>query len=175
MKILIASDIHGDSSKADFIKKLEDINHFDQIIICGDIYHQGYFSIGDVSSSDIANTFSYLVTKLHLIKGNNDYEEDNIYSPVYLVNTYEFQMGNYHIYCYHGHKNYFKTDFIHPFILCQGHTHRASVKFNKDSILCNPGSIGLPRDATGGTYIILTNSQLTIYKLDGSIFSKVDL
>lgn len=165
MKLLIASDIHGnlDNTKI-LINKFEKQNA-DKLIILGDIYH-GY-SYQD--SRDMAHLFSKIVTKLYLIKGNCDSIYDEEISPIGFVTNLSIKLNDRMIYFNHGHLGYPNVEFNEKDIYCHGHTHIPCIKNLDKIIVCNPGSVSLPRGGSKASYMIIDDIGIYIYDFSDNI------
>ena len=168
MKILIASDIHGNLENT---KEL--INKFykyqaDRMIILGDIY-QGY-SIEE--SMEIANLFSQIRTKLYLLRGNCDFATFDTFSPVGMFEEYNMKIGTKTIYFNHGHKGMPKVEFNENDIYCHGHTHINDITLYHNIIICNPGSVSLPRGGTKASFMIIDETGIYIYDFNDEVIKK---
>lgn len=165
MKLMIASDIHGnlESTKL-LIEKFHEYKA-DRLIILGDIY-QGY-SYKD--SRDMADLFSTIRTKLYLLKGNCDYMDYISFSPVGLLEEYVMENNGRYIYFAHGHKGFPNVAFNEKDIYCHGHTHIPSIEELSGILVCNPGSISLPRGGFKPSYMIIDESGIYIFDLNDNI------
>ena len=158
MKILVASDIHGDlQNTIELINKFYKYNA-DRLIILGDIY-QGY-SLED--SIEIANRFSQITTKLYLLRGNCDFTTFDRFSPVGMFEEYSMMIGTRTIYFNHGHKGIPKVEFKENDIYCHGHTHINDISLYHNIIICCPGSVSLPRAGSKASFMIIDESGIYI-------------
>lgn len=134
MKILIASDSHGDNQKLDLLyKRHPDMEH--------------YLHAGDSQASphDIYPFVS--------VKGNCDYDPnfmyqlkvDTPYGVLLIKHIGEISIET------------LKKNNIKIFVF--GHTHRRAFSKVDDIYFINPGSISLPRDSHGLSYAILEISK----------------
>jgi putative phosphoesterase len=170
MKILVVSDIHGSVEGVKEILRLDRIISPDQIVCCGDVYHGSFLSYGGQDERDMANLFSYVVTKLHFVLGNNDRKEDEDFSPVGFAKFYQTTLGNHRVIFAHGHRRYSGYELTTGDIYCTGHTHCARLINMNGIYLCNPGSISQPRDNTMGTYLVLDEEKAVLYELDDTVY-----
>lgn len=131
--ILLVSDTHGDIS---LLTKILLENHCDINIHLGD--------------SELPN---YLLHDFLCIKGNCDYFED---LPLFK----DIQIEGLKIHLEHGHmihdtfENILKNNDYD--IFCFGHFHKVMIEKINNKLVLNPGSLTRPKDADGGSYIILT-------------------
>ena len=101
--------------------------------------------------------------KLLCVRGNCDTEVDQMVLefPI-LSETALIYADGKTIFATHGHK--FNIDNLPPLnkgdILVYGHTH-IPLKEEKDGILClNPGSVSIPKEGSGHSYIIYENGEI---------------
>ena len=175
MKMLICSDIHGDYDAA---KKTVDIfkkENCDRLIILGDLlYHgprndlpRGY------APKKLIPLLNSLKDKITTVRGNCDAEVDGMVLdfPV-LVPTRHITADGVKMLLTHGHK--YNSDnpprLKDGEIMLHGHTHIAKIeKFGDNNIAINPGSVSIPKDGSGGSYIIYENRCFTAYNFSGDI------
>lgn len=168
MKILVASDIHGNLENTVKLLDKFKLHSADLLIILGDVYH-GY-SYSD--SRSMAHLFSEICDKLILIRGNCDSSFDSNYSPVGFRNQYHIELNNTNIYFNHGHTGFPNVDFNQGDIYCHGHTHINNIEKFNDIIICNPGSITLPRGGSEASYMIIDNCGIYIYNFKDIIIKQ---
>ncbi len=131
MKILVASDNHGDQY---CLEELLDIyrDEIDLWLHCGDSEF--------ISSNDLWDSFK-------TVSGNMDYSNE---FPNHLVETFDGET----FVVVHGHKHQVKFTFDPLYelavennarVVFYGHTHIARVDKMKDVYFINPGSIKFPR------------------------------
>ena len=145
MKILVISDTHGDTDKAEAVlKKNDDI---DLIIHLGD-----YFRDAQKISSNYPNI------PIEYIYGNSDFMIGDVPSEKLL--EYEGKK----IFITHGHRYSVKWDYdkLHKKaqetgvdLLMFGHTHIAEFVEGKSYIILNPGSISDSRGDSTESYAII--------------------
>lgn len=168
MKLMIASDIHGDLDNTKrLIRKFEE-QKADKLIILGDIYH-GY-SYQD--TYEMVNLFSKLCTKLYLLRGNCDSDYDEDISPVGLLKELKIELGRRNIYFNHGHQGFPKASFNPGDIYCHGHTHIPSIRQLDQIIVCNPGSVSLPRGGSKSSYMVIEENGIYIYDFSDHLLIK---
>ena len=165
-KVLIASDIHGNSTNFEKVYQAFYNEGCDMMILLGDIFTSSYSkSSYDV---DIEKMLNKLANNLIIVKGNCDGELAYDASPVGLLNVYEFKIGNKNIICYHGHIDY--SQLLGYDIYLHGHSHHFLFEKDDDGkIFLNPGSVGFPRDGTIGTYMILSRKHVTVLDIDNNV------
>lgn len=179
MKLYILSDIHGDYKTLEKLIDYYLTQDFDNIIILGDICH-GHGNTSDISRSKIGNVLSKVVTRLVLVKGNCDLDEDIKYLPTGFRSDFSLLIKGKHIYFAHGHKYFLYNLLNENDIYCHGHTHihMISIKNNSNNnsyIECNPGSISLPRQGSKKSYMEINDNQIIIYDIAHNILNTMKI
>lgn len=167
MKLMIASDIHGNFENTKILIDKFNNSKADKLIILGDIYH-GYSYTDTRAMMDL---FSTICTKLILIKGNCDSEFDVEQSTVSMYKEYSIRVNSRTIYFNHGHLGYPNVCFNKGDIYCHGHTHINEIVVS-DIIRCCPGSITLPRANTPASYMIIDEKGIYIYNFNDLIIKQ---
>lgn len=140
IKILVVSDCHGNR---DILKKILEKEEEDTQI---------FFDCGD-SLAGYGDTFPFAT-----VKGNCD-----IFSDLPKHITMESPLGN--IYVTHGEMGIDNISRMimqlspKPDILLYGHTHKCQYDYICGCHCINPGSVALPRDGSGGTYLIIEGTN----------------
>lgn len=148
IKILVTSDIHGDSSIVNLLY----------------LSHQDYDYFLDCGDSQLPD---YMIRPFISVKGNCDYGND--YPPTRYINT---PFGR--IYIEHGNNSFLDEEYIKSkdaLIFLSGHTHKKSlIKIDENHYYANPGSASRPRDDYASYLeIIIDNDKINFQ------FKKVDL
>ena len=134
MKIVVASDCHGDLYTLRKIASSE--------------YDADYYLLLGDSCLDEESIRPFIS-----VKGNNDY-----FSSFPLERIIHTPYGN--IYMEHGHlRNIVDVEFVRKkdcFIYLFGHSHAHFLKKIEGIYFANPGSTSRPRDNTNGTYLLIS-------------------
>ncbi len=170
MKILIVSDIHGNSER---FKQVVDFmlgENIEQMIILGDLFNN-YYEV-NVSTKEISEQLWRVASKVHIIKGNCDTVYDQKFLPVNFLNFYLTKINNKEAVFFHGH-------ILPPLgeyqIYCQGHTHVSRLEIINNVIYLNPGSLSRPRDYTIGTFCVISDKNITIFDLNYNIIYEIKI
>ena len=173
MKLLICSDIHGDSECAKKVLFEFDRHKADKLIILGDILYHG-------PRNDLPNHYNpkEVITLLNerreailSVRGNCDTEVDAMVLSFPILADYAYVSdGTVSMLLTHGHK--FNPDSPPPLrsgeILLNGHTHiPAFEEFGNNNVYINPGSISIPKANSKPSYILYENGTFTLYSTDG--------
>lgn len=178
MKILFLSDIHGISDHLPYIKKIDEKENFDKIVVLGDLYYAGptYDYFKQTKSMEVKEFLTGYQERLICMKGNCDSEVDIKVSDFPICRTLSLIcVDGLDIYLTHGNEYNLEKDekFQRKGILVYGHEHYPFIKRKKDMIFINVGSISMPRRASEASYGIYCDKTFTIYGVSGKEIDKV--
>ena len=175
MKLLIASDIHGDFSAASHIIKIFTESGADKILLLGDILYHG--PRNDLpcgyAPKDVITLLNNSKDSILAVRGNCDTEVDQMVLAFPILADYAIlSLDGLSVYATHGHK--YNPDNPPPLskgdVLIHGHTHiLASEKFGNNNLYLNPGSIAIPKGGNPPSYMIYENRKFTAFSIDGSV------
>ena len=179
MRLLIASDIHGDLQAAELLIEVMKEKKCDKILLLGDIlYHGPRNNLPEAyNPKGIIELFNRYSEKIMSVRGNCDTEVDQMVLKFPIMAEYAYlAVDGITIFATHGHK--YNTETPPPMgereVLIHGHTHILTVeKFGSDNIYINPGSISLPKGGNPKTYMIYENRRFSIYDVDGNVITSV--
>lgn len=166
MKILVASDIHGNSDKFSKVISFFKDENLDKIIILGDIFN--YYQT--TSDLEISKMLFSVAPKLEIVRGNCDKDEDEQMMPMGFKTYHIEEINNHKIMFFHGDK-YITNDAV-CVIFCSGHTHVAKIIKNENKIMINPGSVSRPRDGSIGSFLVIGDKVITIFDLNYRIINE---
>lgn len=175
MKLLIASDIHGDLAAAEAILSLFYKESCDKILLLGDIlYHGPRNDLPDsYNPKEVIKLLNENRSSILAVRGNCDTEVDQMVLDFPILADYIcLSLDGLTVYATHGHK--FNTDNPLPLsngeILLHGHTHiPTSVEFDNNNHYLNPGSVAIPKGGFAKSYMIYENRTFTVKDLDGNV------
>lgn len=180
MKILFFSDIHGIVDNLECIKKLEEKENFDKIVVLGDLYYQGptFDNSKKINSLEVGNFLMNYHDKLICMRGNCDSDVDikksdfPVCSGVSLIHT-----DGLDIYITHGNEYNINNDikFNRKGILVYGHEHYPFIQKKLGMTFINVGSISLPRRGSEPSYGIYYDKEFFIYGISGKLIDKINL
>ena len=179
MKIMIASDLHGDAVCAEEMLLTYQKEGADMLLLLGDIlYHgprndlpKGY------APKRVIELLNGMDTPPVCVRGNCDTEVDQMVLnfPI-LSDTAILSLDGINVLATHGHK--YNLDALPPLgackILLHGHTHVfACEEFGDGCLYLNPGSVSLPKNGNPRTYMIFENRCFSLKTFDGcTVFTK---
>jgi putative phosphoesterase len=145
MKILVISDTHGDTNKAEEVIKAN--NGTDMVIHLGDYFRD---------AQKLSGLFPGI--RFEYIYGNSDFMVNNVPAEKLL------DLCGKKVFITHGHRYSVKWDYNKLFkkaeeldadIVLFGHTHVPDMVENGKHCILNPGSASYPRSCKYGSYAII--------------------
>ena len=175
MKLLIASDIHGDldSAKADF--DAAEKENADKILLLGDLLYHG--PRNDLPATYAPKAVIELLNankdRLLSVRGNCDTEVDQMVLNFPILADYAYLcLDGLNVFATHGHHHNTQTPpaLSEGDILLHGHTHvLCCIEFGNENYYLNPGSIALPKENNPRTYMVYENRCFTVKDLSGNV------
>ncbi len=180
MRYLILSDIHGSATYLQKMITLFEKDHFDYMILLGDIlYHgprnplpEGHDPQGVVK---LLNPYA---SKIIACRGNCDAEVDQMLLAFPCLNEYAMIVDEgIRIFATHGHLHS-AEDFPKvpgKQIFLYGHTHLWELRQDEEVFICNPGSVSLPKENRPHTYATYDNGKLCVYDFNHAMLATLAL
>lgn len=173
MKLLIASDIHGDIYSAEAIAKAYIKSGAERLVLLGDLLYHG--PRNDLPAAyapkKVIELLNSLKNELLCVRGNCDTEVDQTVLNFPILADYALiEADGIRMFATHGHK--FNLSCLPPLkdgeVLLHGHTHvSCAVPFGNGNLYVNPGSASIPKENTPKSYIIYENGTFSFRRLDG--------
>ena len=179
MKIMIASDIHGDFDTASRLVEAYRASGAEKLLILGDILYHGPRNDlpAGYAPKKLIELLNPLSTELLCVRGNCDTEVDQMVLSFPILADYAvLYLDGLVVYATHGHK--FSPACPPPMkkgdILLTGHTHvPAAEKFGDENFYINPGSVSIPKENSEKSYILYENKEFVFYSLDGAVYDSI--
>ena len=172
MKLMIASDIHGDYACA---KKLIDTflsSRADKLLLLGDILYHGPRNDlpAGYAPKQVITLLNAVKDKLLCVRGNCDTEVDQMVLEFPILADYSYVVADgIEIFATHGH-NYNMDNAKNlsgETVLLHGHTHvPAAVPFGNGNVYINPGSVSIPKENSPKSYIMYENRTFSFRRLE---------
>ncbi|MBQ7384851.1 MAG: phosphodiesterase [Clostridia bacterium] len=176
MKILIASDIHGDFECASRLVEAYRASGAERLVLLGDILYHG--PRNDLPTGyapkRVIELLNPLKNEILCVRGNCDTEVDQMVLDFPILADYAWlSLDGLSVFATHGHK--FDKSNPPPLkegdILLCGHTHiPAAESFGNGNFYINPGSVSIPKNGSEKSYIIYENREFTFCTLDGAVY-----
>ncbi len=176
MKLLIASDIHGDAVCCEKMLSAAEKYNADRIVLLGDLLYHGPRNDlpENYAPKKVIELLNSVKEKLLCVRGNCDTEVDGmvldfpIMSDISFVYDGQNSLG---IYLSHGHK--YSPESLPPMplgsLFLYGHTHVYKYE-NKGGIhTFNPGSVSLPKQNNKKSFAVYCDGEISVLDFDGNI------
>ena len=167
MKLLIASDIHGDIAAARAVVDEYRRSGADRLVLLGDLLYHGPRNDlpKDYAPKEVIALLNSVKDELLCVRGNCDTEVDQMVLDFPILADYAIiEADGVRMFVTHGHK--FNLDDLPPLksgeVLVHGHTHvRAMVEFGNKNLYVNPGSPSIPKENTPRGCVLFENGKFT--------------
>ena len=179
MKIMIASDIHGDAVCTEKLLEIYKNEGCSQLVLLGDILYHGPRNDlpAGYAPKRVIPMLNAMTDEIVCVCGNCDAEVDAMVldfpiNPGYL----ELELNGIKTVITHGHR--YSADCPPPCdftLILSGHTHIPTVlNLGAGRAAVNPGSTSIPKGGFSKSFAILDGKSLTVYDFDmNAIFNVV--
>jgi putative phosphoesterase len=181
MKLLIASDIHGDLESLELVLKAFKDEGCDRLLLLGDLLYHG-------PRNDLPTTYApkKVIELLNAnkdyimnVKGNCDGEVDQMVLDFPILADYILlSLDGLTVFATHGHHHNTQTPppLLKGDILLHGHTHVLKCEeFGNGNLYINPGSAALPKEGNPRSYMVYENRSFTVKDFSGNVIFKKEL
>ena len=185
MKILIASDIHGDAESCQKLLQILDACAADRLLLLGDIlYHGPRNSIPPAYDPQrVVALLSAYKDAIICVRGNCDAEVDQMLLPFPIMDkTRRWEVDGRTWFAAHGHRegaNPTGNDLPalpSGSVFLSGHTHIPVLETDGQGILrVNPGSVTFPKGGSAKSCILYDGGVFALMDLDRHVFRKFSL
>lgn len=182
MKLMIASDLHGDAQCARKMKDEFYRQGADKLILLGDLLYHGPRNDlpDDYAPKEVISILNSMKEQLLCVRGNCDTEVDQMVLEFPILADYSYiVVDEVSIFATHGHN--YNTDnaknLSEGTVLLHGHTHvPVAIEFGNKNVYINPGSLSLPKENSPKSYIVFENNKFSFIKLeDGEEYMSYNL
>ena len=181
MKLVIASDIHGDLDSAEKVFSVFEREGADKLLLLGDLLYHG--PRNDLPSTyapkKVIELLNANADKIIAVRGNCDTEVDQMVLSFPILADYAYlSFDGLSIFATHGHK--YNLDTLPPLrrgeILLHGHTHVLCARdFGNENLYLNPGSAAIPKENNPRSYMVYENRCFTVKDFSGNILIKAEI
>ncbi len=174
MKLLIASDIHGDLDSAKDVFSAYVREGAEKLLLLGDILYHG-------PRNDLPKTYDPKAViellnsnkdKILSVRGNCDTEVDQMVLDFPILADYAvLYVNGLTVFATHGHHHTKENPppLSKGDILIHGHTHVLKIEeFGDNNTFVNPGSAALPKEGNPRSYALLENKKIEIKDFFGN-------
>lgn len=181
MKLMFASDIHGDIVGAEKTFAAFERENAEKLILLGDLLYFGPRNTLKESYNPqaVIKLLNKNKEKLLCVRGNCDAEVDQMVLDFPIMAEYAyFCVDGLSVLLTHGHKINKENAVLNKNeILIHGHTHVLCIEsFGKGNLYINPGSTTYPKENNPPSYMVYENGVFEIKHLDsGECLNQIDL
>ncbi len=181
MKLLIASDLHGDAETTAALLERFAASGAQRLILLGDLLYHGPRNDlpAGYAPKKVIELLNGVRECLLCVRGNCDTEVDQMVLDFpMLSDTACIFDGAHTIIAAHGHHE--PPPVCEGTLLLSGHTHipafetRTDVRGIRYRYL-NPGSVSLPKEGSPRSYVILEGDAVRFYDLSGTLWREEHL
>lgn len=167
MKLMLASDIHGSEYYAEKLRAACYAEKPEKLILLGDLLYHGPRNDlpRDYAPKKVIEILNSLKEEIICVRGNCDTEVDQMVLDFPIMADYAVVYADGKtLYLTHGHifnpnnpPKLKKGDY-----LVNGHTHIPANENMGDFTYINPGSVSIPKENSGHSYMIYENGAFTL-------------
>lgn len=174
MKLVFASDIHGDAACCRALLEAYKNEGADKLILLGDLLYHGPRNDlpAGYAPKEVISLLNSVKEELLCVRGNCDTEVDQMVLEFPILADYAvLYLDRRLVYMTHGHH---ASEANPPLlrkgdILLNGHTHIPACVDHGDFLYLNPGSVSIPKENSEKQYLVYEDGYFTWKKLDGGI------
>ena len=175
MKLMIASDLHGDADCTAALLEQFHASGAERLILLGDLLYHGPRNDLPVgyAPKKVISLLNETRDALICVRGNCDTEVDQMVLSFPIMAPYALiPLGERMIFATHGH--HFHKDALPPLkkgdVLLHGHTHVPTWDETEEGIFVfNPGSATIPKGGSQRGYMTLEGNEFTWKNLAGDL------
>ena len=181
MKLMIASDLHGDADCCLAMLAKYKEEGADELLLLGDILYHG--PRNDLPCGyrpkEVISLLSAMEKPPLCVRGNCDTEVDQMVLPFPILADYTcLYIDGVRLFATHGHHH--NPENPPPLsageVLLFGHTHLPCAAKNGKGILClNPGSAALPKGGFPKSYMLYENRRFTVKSFSGEVICEAEI
>ncbi len=165
MKVIVASDIHGNLKYTNKLEELIKKENPEKIILLGDLYYHGPRNSlpNEYNPMEVSKILNKYKDRIISVRGNCDAYVDDMISEFDIVKDYdEITLDGLKFIITHGHLFNKLGDLIKDQYVFCGHTHVYDLSNKK----FNPGSVGIPKVNKEHTVFLYENKEISLIDLD---------
>jgi len=173
MKILIASDIHGDAERTERLLEIYKECGAERLLLLGDILYHGPRNAlpAGYAPARVAELLNAMSGEIICVRGNCDAEVDSMVLKFPIMSEFAVvETDGVRMVASHGH-HYNAANppaLAKGDVLLGGHTHVPHIEeFGDENIFLNPGSLSIPKEDSACSYILYENREFAFITLDG--------
>ena len=171
MKLIIASDIHGDFTAAERLVEFYRGSGAERLVLLGDILYHGPRNDlpAGYAPKKVIELLNGIKDEILCVRGNCEAEVDQMVLEFPVMADYAWiEADGVRIFATHGHK--YNLQSLPPLrrgdVLLHGHTHvPAMVEFGEGNLYVNPGSVSIPKENSAKSCMVFENGRFELIAL----------
>lgn len=171
MKLIIASDIHGDFTAAERLVEFYRGSGAERLVLLGDILYHGPRNDlpAGYAPKKVIELLNGIKDEILCVRGNCEAEVDQMVLEFPVMADYAWiEADGVRIFATHGHK--YNLQSLPPLrrgdVLLHGHTHvPAMVEFGEGNLYVNPGSVSIPKENSTKSCMVFENGRFELIAL----------
>ena len=182
MKLMFASDIHGNALKTKELLEVYERENAQKLMLLGDLLYFGPRNslTEGYDPQSVIRLLNENKENLLCVRGNCDAEVDQMVLDFPIMAEYAYLcVDGYTMFLTHGHKiNMDNATMLKSGeILIHGHTHVQCIEsFGEGNLYINPGSTTYPKEGNPPTYMIYEGGVFEIKHLhSGEVLNRIEL
>lgn len=178
MRIIIASDLHGDAERCAELLHRFNAEGAARLVLLGDILYHG--PRNDLppgyAPKRVIEMLNQHANVIDCVRGNCDAEVDDMVLDFDVLTPEKtLEIGGLRLLLTHGHK-LDRVDMRGYDAVLYGHTHIPAKEMRDGVWLLNPGSLSIPKNESDYSYITLDGIQFKWKRLtDGCVYNSLTL
>lgn len=178
MRLIIASDIHGDADCCRELLRIAEKERADKILVLGDLlYHGPRNSIPEgYAPSLVIEMLNAVADKLLCVRGNCESEVDQMVLDFPIMSdTAYFYDGEAKKYLFMSHGHKYSPEKLPKLssgtVFLSGHTHILNISEVGGVVCINPGSVSLPKGNNPRSFATYENGLFEIKDFGGKVLA----
>ena len=174
MKIMIASDLHGDAVCTEMLLRRFRESEAERLVLLGDLLYHGPRNDlpAGYAPKQVIALLNGVKSSLLCVRGNCDTEVDQMVLDFPVLAEYALlSFGSATVFVTHGHKHNLSA--LPPLkagdVLLHGHTHIPACEERDGITYLNPGSVSIPKEGSAHSYMTLEDGVFENKTLDGEV------
>ncbi|MDD3832064.1 MAG: phosphodiesterase [Clostridia bacterium] len=178
-KTIFAGDIHGSTFYCRMLLDRMSSEKADKLVLLGDLYYHGIRNplTKDYLPITVCQMLNEMADKLYVVQGNCDSQVDVTVSNFTFNDSGIIECAGKRVFVTHGHiYNSYNVPPGDYDILMYAHTHEGCIYRLQDIIVCNTGSVSMPRGDSKYSYACLSEHCIALKDLlTGEVIQSITL
>lgn len=178
MRYLFASDLHGSAYYCQKLMDCYEASKADKLILLGDLLYHGPRNDlpKDYAPKQVISMLNQKKEEILAVRGNCDGEVDQMVLEFPILSEYSLLYDEkVAFFLTHGH--HYSPENLPPCktgsVFFYGHTHIWKAEKQKGIVICNPGSVAIPKNGNPPTFAFYEQGKIFIRDLENQILTEI--